>query len=103
MIASAGDERREQTTGLCENCNNRNDCIYFDSRGFVWHCNEYQVEGGQPSITLSPAQMSEDPAESGDREADGAVLRGLCINCEKRLDCCFPKPDSGVWHCEEYV
>ncbi|HQI02878.1 MAG TPA: hypothetical protein PLA18_16505 [Deltaproteobacteria bacterium] len=27
---------------------------------------------------------------------------GLCSNCVNREVCRFPRPESGVWHCEEY-
>jgi hypothetical protein len=26
----------------------------------------------------------------------------LCLNCEVRESCKFPKAEGGVWHCEEY-
>ena len=29
-------------------------------------------------------------------------LKGLCMNCEIREKCDFPKPLGGVWHCKEY-
>lgn len=35
--------------------------------------------------------------------AETSSLRGLCVNCERRADCTFPKPPEGVWRCEEYV
>ena len=28
---------------------------------------------------------------------------GLCTNCDLRLDCAFPVPEGGVWHCEEFL
>jgi hypothetical protein len=30
------------------------------------------------------------------------VLKGLCINCEHRFTCTLPRPETGVWYCEEY-
>ncbi len=27
---------------------------------------------------------------------------GLCSNCENRGTCIYPKPEGGVWHCDEY-
>ena len=35
--------------------------------------------------------------------AEPTTLRGLCVNCERREDCTFPRPPEGVWRCEEYV
>jgi hypothetical protein len=31
------------------------------------------------------------------------ALRGLCVNCDLRRDCTYPRPVSGVWNCDEYV
>jgi NADH-quinone oxidoreductase subunit E len=28
--------------------------------------------------------------------------KGLCLNCANRETCTFPKPEGGVWHCDEY-
>ena len=30
------------------------------------------------------------------------VVLGLCPNCENRPSCTYARPESGVWHCEEY-
>jgi hypothetical protein len=27
---------------------------------------------------------------------------GLCPTCDFRSTCMYPKPEGGVWHCEEY-
>ena len=29
-------------------------------------------------------------------------FKGLCKNCKKRKTCTLPKPEGGVWRCEEY-
>jgi hypothetical protein len=29
-------------------------------------------------------------------------LPGLCRNCARLDDCTYPKPEGGVWHCNEY-
>ncbi len=34
---------------------------------------------------------------------DGEEFKGLCVNCANRHTCLCPKPEGGVWHCEEYV
>lgn len=33
---------------------------------------------------------------------DRVRFRGLCMTCEKRETCTFPKPEGGVFHCEEF-
>jgi hypothetical protein len=27
---------------------------------------------------------------------------GICSNCDNCRTCVFPKPEGGIWHCEEY-
>lgn len=34
---------------------------------------------------------------------DVGQLKGLCVNCANREVCRHPKPEGGVWHCEEFV
>jgi hypothetical protein len=33
---------------------------------------------------------------------DTGKYKGLCKNCKKRKTCTLPKPDGGLWRCEEY-
>lgn len=33
---------------------------------------------------------------------DTGKYKGLCKNCRKRKTCTLPKPDGGLWRCEEY-
>jgi len=42
------------------------------------------------------------PVEPISEEADATKHTGLCSICENRPACAFPKPEGGVWHCEEY-
>jgi len=35
-------------------------------------------------------------------DKDQDKLVGLCVDCEARHNCTFPKSEGGVWHCEEY-
>ena len=37
------------------------------------------------------------------QKKDGEEFKGLCVNCANRHTCLFPKPEGGVWHCEEYL
>lgn len=29
-------------------------------------------------------------------------LAGLCVNCDSRHSCTRDRPESGVWHCQDY-
>ncbi len=42
------------------------------------------------------------PEETKDKKPEERVFKGLCINCDLRFTCTLPKPETGVWYCEEY-
>lgn len=57
---------------------------------------------GSPDDARSDAQARRLPTRSG-RHLHLDRTKGLCMNCELRLECAFPVPEGGVWHCEEYA
>ncbi len=84
---------------LCSTCMSASDCTFPKDPGKgVHNCEEFTVDGRQGQNSGKTGASRE--ASSG--AADGA-LRGLCSNCENRKTCVFPKPEGGVWHCEEYA
>lgn len=86
-------------SGLCVNCAQRDACTFPGrASGPVFHCEEYRCDGAACAEAL-PALPS---APASDAPCEPTDLKGLCVNCENRFDCSFPKPPGGVWHCQEY-
>ena len=91
--------------GLCSNCKQAPTCTYpKDPRWPVLQCDEYEcaesesrAHGGDDSFAVTV--MQKDPEA---KEEDSSKHMGLCSNCENRKTCVFPRPEGGVWHCEEY-
>lgn len=84
--------------GLCAQCRAADGCTYgprVEGRR-VWSCDEF--DGGSPRGDVREVA----PLVARD-EADGRPRMGLCANCDLWAGCSFPKPESGVWSCEEYV
>ena len=89
--------------GLCSNCIHAPGCTYPRDTGQpILQCEEYDcapapVAGanrvGKPFKARSQRRAT---SQSGDQ------VPGLCSNCENRHACTFPKPEGGVWRCEEY-
>ena len=94
----------QESPGLCSTCNNSPGCFFLASRGpalfcemfdnyvpsALWATGEAAPASVRPLVTVSRA----------DTEVSGCT--GLCVNCENRQTCNLPRPDGGVWHCEEY-
>ncbi len=55
-----------------------------------WVGPERVSPSAEPSMARRPA------------EEEAAKYAGLCVNCEHRRTCTYPKPEGGVWHCEDY-
>ena len=83
--------------GLCSTCNNAPECSYIAGREKrpVICCEEF--DGSAPPIPAPLAACFADPP--GCRPVK---LMGLCVNCAQLEVCRFPKPEGGIWHCEEY-
>ncbi len=96
--------RRVRYRGLCMTCFKAPTCTFpRDPERPVLQCDEFEgyPESSKGAVTLD--HVSESPSkvvkEAGDEQGK---YKGLCKICEKRETCTFPKPETGVWHCEEY-
>jgi len=86
---------RSEHPGLCSTCDYAPTC---GNRGTdarpVHSCEEFYA--------FTPATVVEPPAAQRPAKEDSVPLRGLCGNCESRQTCTMHRPESGIWHCEEY-
>jgi len=88
-------------SSLCCNCMYAQSCTHRRRSGQpVTHCEEHAVDAAQP-LNERPASACEPPVAS-EAEDSARELLGLCSNCEQRQTCRLPKPEGGIWHCEEY-
>jgi hypothetical protein len=89
--------------GLCISCRNALTCTFLrGSHEAVLQCDEFD---GFESFLREPKQCSHQnimdfKSNSKNRGLDG--YKGLCAICENLKTCTYPKPEGGVWHCEEY-
>ncbi len=89
--------------GLCVGCQNGPDCTFPREPGRpVWQCEEFTDGPRDPHRTSLEGTA---PARTGLTADEGAgeTWAGLCRNCDNRKACSFPRPDGGVWHCDEYM
>jgi len=81
---------------------NTQGCIYQkDSDRPVWQCEEYG--GENPSGKITRKNNPSSTQKQADLKEDSAHYKGLCKTCDYRETCTYPKPEGGVWHCEEYL
>ena len=86
--------------GLCAFCTRAADCTFPRQPGRpVMFCEEF--EGETLTTKKTPAPKSESDAKAR-KSGPSKELRGLCRTCELRDTCTYPKPEGGVWHCEEF-
>jgi hypothetical protein len=63
----------------------------------VVQCEEFEIE-----VTPAPPATGAASRVAPKPDRNRRKYLGLCENCESRETCGFPRPDGGVWHCEEY-
>jgi len=94
----------ERNLGLCSTCNNAPDCYYRARRGPALFCELF--DGYAPPAQRVTSKRAPPHVDSSVARRAAAVetsnYTGLCVNCEHRQTCTHPKPDGGVWHCEDY-
>ena len=87
---------------ICFTCKNAMSCTFQrDPQKSVFDCEEFDTDTC-PSVKNtvkdnSPATVLVDPEDE-----DSSKFIGLCSNCNNHKACVFPKPQGGIWHCEEY-
>ena len=89
--------KKKDPKGLCSSCRSGSTCTYTkDCQYPVLQCEEF--DGYAPAPVRAKVKKTAAALE----EKDTGKYKGLCVNCEDRKTCRFPKPEGGVWHCEEY-
>ena len=93
---------KEVITGLCINCNNKENCPYLAfMKGSVLCCEEYDIF--EPQQQNNNVLLKNNPGETqiiSNTYSNG--FQGLCMNCEHNSKCKSAKLPGGIWHCEEY-
>ena len=91
-------ERVSPVVGICASCMNAADCTYpKDPERPALYCDEFAGYAEQPAAKAAPRKSIVAEPE----QAPG-LNRGLCGTCANNKECTFPKPEGGVWRCEEY-
>jgi len=93
-------EEAPRSMGLCATCTEAPHCAYAkNATRPVLYCEMFNE--GEPKEQVESEQPVSPPQSSEEREPI-SQLKGLCVNCDHRDTCTYPKPEGGVWHCEEY-
>ena len=95
---------KEIYKGLCETCVHAKECSYTrDPSRPVLLCEEFE---GERKKQEEKSRKSKPRKQEGENRGAGPnydpSLKGLCGTCERRDSCTYPRPEWGVWHCDEY-
>jgi hypothetical protein len=92
-------QSKREPIGLCSCCKSFQTCTFPRDPGRpTLQCEEF--DGIIPSHLKMVSRGKTVDAFSAKNEFNS--YRGLCGLCESRKNCTYPKPEGGVWHCEEY-
>ena len=102
---AATDRAGEESIGLCSTCNNAAACTYRARRGFdALFCEMFDNDVSFPGSVRDRRRMQQVQTVSRQtpEPAPQYANLGLCATCENRETCVYPRPEGGVWHCEEF-
>ena len=86
------------TQAVCAACRHNLGCIYETSaHRAILECAQFEL-----ALRAAPADSTFDATRTAAGENGWSRLEGLCSNCDLRDACIYPKPEGGVWRCEEY-
>jgi len=97
-----------QRTDICQTCIHVSECVHYrncQSQGkTILHCENFD---DKPVLSVVESEIFDVGKNSSESSENGIVyvqgrMKGLCTNCEKRIECRYPVREGGVWHCEEY-
>jgi hypothetical protein len=60
------------------------------------------MEAGVSTATSKQAGSGQQAGSDAVEGTDRGKYMGLCMNCLHRDTCTFPRPEGGVWRCNEY-
>lgn len=91
--------------GLCSCCSCAPACTYpRDSGRPLLECDEFDGISPPLNQVMKLVEIPSVNRFSGPMsDTQGlSILKGLCAYCDSLNTCTYPKPEGGVWHCEEY-
>lgn len=92
--------------GLCMTCVHSSTCAFPRRKDQpVLSCEEFddRVEGSAETTGADDPLVRESQARVTDVTHEPHGHTGLCATCDNRETCTYPKPEGGIWHCEEFA
>jgi hypothetical protein len=98
-----GPETKEKEyIGLCSTCLNDKSCMFARSLEHpILQCEEFEIYEPNYLRYFSNEVFQENNSQNIE-EIESNKFKGLCSNCEDRQICTHYKPETGIWHCEDY-
>ena len=95
---------RYNSGDLCSTCDHHDLCAGRSTpQRPIFFCEQFEIFSAAPAVPAVPAAAPHAAAPERVRPKRAAnVTTGLCVNCDNADGCSTPKPEGGVWHCEEY-
>lgn len=100
LPSTAAPQETKADRGLCATCNEALHCAYAENATApILFCEMFDDSQPQEKTQAGQTVTVTEPDQKNNTKS---YLKGLCVNCDHRQTCTFPKPEGGVWHCEEY-
>lgn len=102
--STSGMQNDSKKSGLCSTCFHCGSCALCANHSMPIHyCEEFTTqEVGRMGASQKDLRRV-GQSSGGTTSASGCGKHmGLCMNCVHKDTCTFPRPEGGVWRCNEY-
>ena len=97
------DAPQSAASGLCATCNHTHVCAYAaGAQRRALFCELFDDFVAAPLAGVTSAAVQAVGGNAAKAGARASPSKGLCANCDLSGTCALPRPEGGVWHCEEY-
>jgi len=85
---------------LCRGCSKYDLCTLRYTDIDLEYCEEYEAKN---KLIINDYPNSQNNLSNSIIKNNNIVKpRGICRNCANLETCLYPRPEEGVWRCEEY-
>lgn len=94
----------QEYQGLCTLCAQSESCTFPRSpERAVRECEEFEGMTMEPAEKFIRDRQRDFKKEAMQGDQSTSSLKGLCKTCASNTQCTFPRPEGGIWHCEEFI
>lgn len=91
--------QKSKSQGICPTCGSFPECTYIvNADKPLFECDYFDRGASAQPVNIKIVTTRK---KDGNNGSNG--IAGICTDCQKHTACDFPKPELGIWECNNYA